>query len=478
VPVLQDGEIIGIVTRTDLLKLWAEVPQPMPAAHLALRLEQSLPPEVLGLIRQAAEVAHDMGFAIYLVGGFVRDLLLGTPSRADIDLLVEGDAVDLATRLAELNGGRAHAHARFGTAKWIVRPDLALDFVSARTEFYEQPTVLPTVERGSLKSDLHRRDFTINTMAICLAPDRYGQLIDFYGGGADLERKLIRVLHNLSFVEDPTRILRAARLEQRLGFHIEARTEELIDDALPLLDRVSGERIRNELYLIFQEAEPARMLRRIDELGVLRRIDPQLVWDDWLEDKFARVDLRAAEWATVARGPGGQPAPSRFGTRGKRPSSIPWPLAPIHYLALLVFRLKEPAIDFVGRRLRVPRDQIELLQAIPSLRRAADRLAAPDLKPSGVYALLSPFTDDALALLWVAADGEVVRRKLSLYQAELRRVEPALTGHDLRAMGLKPGPIYRRILNALRDARLDGEIGTRAEEESMAHLIAGEMIGN
>jgi tRNA nucleotidyltransferase (CCA-adding enzyme) len=413
-----------------------------------------------------------LGFGTYLVGGFVRDLVLGVPSRADIDLVVEGDAMQLARQLAARYGGRAHVHARFGTAKWIVRPDLALDFVTARTEFYEHPTVLPTVERGSLKSDMHRRDFTINTMAICLAPDRYGQLLDFYGGEADLERKLIRVLHSLSFIEDPTRILRAVRLEQRLGFRIEPRTEELIDDALPLLDRVSGERVRNELYLIFQEPEPARPLRRLAQLDVLRQIDPHLAWDDWLEDKFASVDAWAAEWATL---PGERPekaAPARFGKRSKRPSSIPWPLTPTHYLALLVYRLAEPAIDVIGRRLRIPKDQAELLQAIPGLRQAAAALASLDLQPSMVYRLLSPFTGDALALLWVAADDETVRRHLRLYQAELRQVEPELTGHDLRAMGLKPGPIYRQVLAALRDARLDGRAKSRQDEEMLARQIA------
>jgi tRNA nucleotidyltransferase (CCA-adding enzyme) len=472
VPVLEDGEIVGIVTRTDLLKLWSEPSQPVRAHQLATKLEQALPAELLKLNRQAAEVAHDMGFAIYLVGGFVRDLLLGVPSHADIDLVVEGDAMELAWRLTARYGGRAHTHARFGTAKWIVRPDLALDFVTARTEFYEQPSVLPTVERGSLKSDLHRRDFTINTMAIALAPDRYGQLIDFYGGEADLERKLIRVLHSLSFIEDPTRILRAVRLEQRLGFRIESRTEELIDDALPLLDRVSSERIRKELYLIFNEPEPARALRRLAQLGVLHQVDCSLTWDNWLEDKFAAVDVRVAEWAVLVGKPVEVQMRPRFGVRSKRPSSIPWPLTPTHYLALLVYRLAEPAIGVVSRRLRIPKEQAELLQAIPGLRQAADSLASPDLPPRMIYRLLSPFTDDALALLWIAADGETVRHHLRLYQAGLRQIEPELTGHDLRAMGLKPGPIYRQILSALRDARLDGKIQTRQEEEALAREIA------
>ena len=209
-----------------------------------------------------------MGYPLYAVGGFVRDLLLAQPN-FDLDLVVEGDAIRLAQELVAATGGRLRSHRRFGTAKWILPAELAgengqlpdsLDFVTARTEFYEHPTALPTVERSSIKQDLHRRDFTINTLAVRLTPDRWGELLDFYGGREDLEDGVIRVLHSLSFVEDPTRILRAARFEQRFDFEIEPRTEELIGDALDLLDRVSAERVRHELELILAEAEPERAL--------------------------------------------------------------------------------------------------------------------------------------------------------------------------------------------------------------------------
>ncbi|MCP4594831.1 MAG: CCA tRNA nucleotidyltransferase, partial [bacterium] len=165
----------------------------------------------------------------------------------------------------------------------------SVDFVTARTEFYTYPTALPQVERSSITQDLHRRDFTINTLAIRLDPDHWGELVDFYGGEPDLRAGIIRVLHSLSFVDDPTRMLRAARLESRMGFHLDPRSEELIADALPLLKRVSGDRIRHELELIFREAEPERALRRLEELGVLQHIHSRLRCDRWLQAKYRAI---------------------------------------------------------------------------------------------------------------------------------------------------------------------------------------------
>ena len=215
VPVVEKGEIIGIVTRTDLIKLWSAPPQRTRRAEIAQMIEDALPVPLLELIQKASQTASDMGYSLYVVGGFVRDLLLGTPT-LDLDLVVEGNAIALAKRLQKKVGGRVTSHARFGTAKLILDeqafPIPYLDFVTARTEFYEHPTALPQVERSSIKLDLYRRDFTINTLAIRLDPEHDGELLDFYGGEQDLKRGLIRVLHNLSFVEDPTMMLRAVRL--------------------------------------------------------------------------------------------------------------------------------------------------------------------------------------------------------------------------------------------------------------------------
>jgi len=453
VPVVEGGEVIGIVTRTDLIKLWSAPPPRPRRAEIAQLIEDALPAPLLELIQKASQTAAQMGYSLYVVGGFVRDLLLRTPT-LDLDLVVEGDAIALARRLRRRVGGRVTSHARFGTAKLILDerafPIPYLDFVTARTEFYEHPTALPQVERSSIKQDLHRRDFTINTLAICLDPDRYGELLDFYGGEQDLKKGLIRVLHSLSFVEDPTRMLRAARLEQRLGFHIEERTEELIGNALDLLDRTTGERIRHELYLILEEEKPEEALCRLDELGVLAQIRPGLKCDDWLRERFRRLraSLEAGSWEL---------ATSNQQTH-------------ILYLALLTYRLSASDLESLINRLKIASEEATLLRQVNELRSSTSELAEKH-RSSAIYRLLKHYSEPAIFVLWIATDAEPVREKLELYHRTLRFVEPEIDGDYLKAMGLKPAPLFGHILSALRDARLDGEVGNLAEEEAFVEKL-------
>ena len=326
-----------------------------------------MPTPLLTLLRLAGTTAEELQYPLYAVGGFVRDLLLGRPN-FDVDLVVEGDAIAVAKHLAAQNGGRTRSHKRFGTAKWIlptVQPGLpgadelpsaladlggdtqntflpaSLDFVSARTEFYAEPTALPTVERSSIKLDLHRRDFTINTLAICLTPDRWGELMDFYGGERDLQEGLIRVLHTHSFVDDPTRILRAVRFEQRFGFRIEARTAELIADSVDLLERITPARVRHELELIFAEARPEHALRRLDQFGVTAYIHPDLRSDDWVASRFEA--LRAALPADRSR--------------------LSAQLDQL-YFALWTYRLEPSAIQELDLRLNLMHSTVTLLREL------------------------------------------------------------------------------------------------------------------
>jgi tRNA nucleotidyltransferase (CCA-adding enzyme) len=300
VPVIhpETGEIIGIVTRTDLLKTLTSGAKMTSRQTLAARLEKVLPPARMALIRVIAAEAHELHAAVYIVGGFVRDLMLERPSQ-DFDLVVEGDAIGLAYNLSRRYGGRVTSHARFGTAKWFLGEirhlngdqdpvDLPpfIDLITARTEFYTHPTALPTVERGSIKLDLHRRDFTINTLALRLDGRHYGELHDYWGGLNDLRLGLVRCLHSLSFVDDPTRMLRAVRFEQRFSFAIEERTLQLLREAISLLGRVSGDRVRHELDHILDEEHAASMLMRLDALGLLAAIHPGLAWDEWLEGRL------------------------------------------------------------------------------------------------------------------------------------------------------------------------------------------------
>jgi tRNA nucleotidyltransferase (CCA-adding enzyme) len=465
IPVVEDERIVGVVTRSDLITLWGTPPTPPHHGEVATLLEESLSVPVLALVRRISQQAHEMGFVPYFVGGLVRDLLLGHPI-VDLDLVIEGDGIALARRLAADLGGRVIPHRRFGTAKWLLRPSVwqqvtgsaphdvlppSVDFVTARTEFYTHPTALPQVERSSIKQDLHRRDFTINTLAIRLDPDHWGELVDFYGGEADLHDGVIRALHSLSFVDDPTRMLRAARLESRIGFRLDPRTEELIADALPLLKRVSGDRIRHEMEQIFAEPEPERALRRLDELGVLAQIHPGLHCDRWLQAKYRalRKDLDLEIW-------------------NLKPED-----APFLHLALLAHRLGGEDLEGLVVRLKMKRDDADDLRLLHGLQDTLARLGKAR-RPSAAYRLLEPYPARVLAVAWVAADHKRLRDQLLRYQTEWRLVETEITGAVLKSMGLRPGPLFGRLLSALRDARLDGRVSTQEEEEALLEKLLEE----
>jgi tRNA nucleotidyltransferase (CCA-adding enzyme) len=349
------------------------------------------------------------------------------------------------------------SHKRFGTAKWILEEDrgfplTGLDFVTARIEFYEHPTALPTVERSSIRQDLHRRDFTINTLALRLDPDQWGELLDFYGGERDLRDGLIRVLHSLSFVEDPTRILRAVRFEQRFGFRIETQTADLIDDALGLLDRVSGERIRHELYLILAEDMPELALARLDELGVLQQIGPGLRWNGWQQQKL--------------------PALRRTLESG---ASIPLPAASSLYLALLSCTMERADLQRFLKRLRIVRSDRTLVEEVHWLRAHEAELMRNELPPSAVYRLLHPASDAARFLFGVFTDSWLARQRLEQYEQRLRAVETEIDGSYLRAIGVPGGPAYRQILDTVLDARLDGKVTSRADEEALVKKLVHKL---
>ncbi len=457
VPVVEDGDVVGVVTRTDLIRL-PPSEQEAERRRVVLLMEEAFSGPLLTLIRRIGEVAAERSDRLYFVGGIVRDLLLGQPI-VDVDLVVEGNAIALCETLIDVFGGEMRKHRRFGTAKWLLSPQVwrqvapqitesqiaslpeCIDFVTARTEFYTKPTALPTVEWSSIKQDLHRRDFTINTLAIWLSPGHWGEMLDFFGGEEDLERGVIRVLHSLSFVDDPTRILRAARFEARLGFHLDPRSEALISEALPLLDRVTGGRIRHELEQIFRERAPEAALERLDALGALQKIRPALRYDDAVHHRFARLraELNADFWKLDDED-----------------------LLYLHW-ALFLYGLDRQALRRVSDRLMMSRQLIDALLQLPDLVEVYEQLRA-ETQPADVVALLEPLISPLLAASWLIVETDAVRQKIHRYWTGWRHVEPLLDGDDLKAMGLKPGPIFHRILNHLRDLRLNGVIGTRAEE--------------
>jgi len=461
----QDGRIIGVVTRTDVIKLWQPFPVETERERVRARLEQMLPNPILALVQQISQVAQEMGLQIYFVGGLVRDILLDIPNM-DIDMVVEGDAIALAERLVPVFGGRVRTHARFGTAKWLLEDGFweqfgdgdnlpaFIDFVTARSEFYEHPTALPQVTHGSIKLDLHRRDFTINTLAVRLNPGRFGELLDFYGGKRDLEGRLVRVLHSLSFIDDPTRILRAVRFEQRLDFRIEGRTEELLHQSVSLLDRVTGDRIRHELELLLREPKPELGFARLAELGILERIHPALTFDAWAESRFVRLRelLGDPGWAL----------------------QVDDDLIEFTYFGLLTFRMSLGALEMFERRLRVQRETAEHIRLLHQLKGETGEGLARCQTPSAVYQVLAGYPRRVLLTAYVAIENSLMRDLIHRYAHRWAKVGTSVTGNDLREMGLEPGPVYKELLNELLHARLDGRIDSDEEERAyLQQLLAG-----
>jgi tRNA nucleotidyltransferase (CCA-adding enzyme) len=474
VPVLsEEGQIVGIVTRTDLLKTLTREEGLPGWQNLSGRLESALPPARLALMKTVATLAHEQHAALYIVGGFVRDLILERPS-LDFDLVVEGDAILLARALAKKFGGRVTSHLRFGTAKWhtgeirsmlaskLVLPNSGtprrnslaiesseipntLDLISARTEFYTYPTALPTVERGSIKLDLHRRDFTINTLALRLDGHHYGELHDYWGGLNDLRTGQIRVLHSLSFVDDPTRMLRAVRFEQRFGFRIEERTLELINEAKELLGKVSGDRIRHELDHILEESFSTSMINRLHTLALLSEIHPDLTWDSWSAGKIHGLDDHS-------------PEPDWVLTPFIKGMSLKTRLA----YTLWLIRLSGQQVRRVVNRLKMPRAVAE--EVLSARRMWQDRNTLKSQMPSMIVARLEGLPTLAIYAVYLASEDEVIRKVLLNFATNWRYVEPTITGHDLRARDLPPGPVYREILDALRAAWLDGKIDSPEQE--------------
>ncbi len=466
IPVVAEGKILGVVTRTDLIRL-PPSEREQERLHIIRRMEAAFPAPLLTLIRNIGAEASELGSQVYFVGGLVRDLLLSQPI-VDVDLVVEGDAIALCAQLTRTYGGDMRKHTRFGTAKWLLAPEVwaqigetaaapelpaYIDFVTARTEYYAQPTALPTVEWSSIKQDLHRRDFTINTLAIQLTPGHWGELLDFYGGKADLDAGVIRVLHSLSFVEDPTRILRAARFEARLRFHLDPRSEALIAEALPLLDRVTGGRIRHELELILHEAQPELALERLQSLGALAQIAPCL--DSAALDsargfraRFTRMRaaLDAGFWKLDAEGR----------------THLCW--------ALFLADLERPALEHIAQRLVFTRRLTDALRQLPELWATLAELPTLE-RPGDVVARLAPLASPLLAAGWLMAEDERARANIHRYWVEWRHLQPRLTGDDLKALGLPPGPTYSVILDALRVARLNGQTHSRADEIALAYTL-------
>ena len=478
VPVVdpRSGQIIAITTRTDLLKVLAGGTRGgLEHRNLSAEISAVLPPARLSLLRLISRAAQELQLPIFVVGGFARDLLLNVPS-FDMDCVVEGDAIDLAANLADSYGGRITSHKKFGTSKWQLNPkntalqaalaeespdaDLSalpdsIDLISSRTEFYEKPSALPVVQKSSIKLDLHRRDFTINTMAVRLDGDHFGELYDYWGGLSDLKKGLIRVLHSLSFVDDPTRMLRAVRFEQRFGFTIEDRTLKLLRQAKTLLKDVSGERIRHEIDLILVEKQVVSMMSRLADLGLMEQIHPALRWNDDLASQFMELfDL---------------PLPGRYDFSG-HPSEMQQKIQVAYILWLLpVF---SDNLQEVIQRLRLKNNLSHMiLQAHKANIELDRRKKEPDNR---LIAALQGCPPVVLYALWLHNKLLHQRNIIEKYAVQWRHVKPHTDGKKLMKLGVPASPRIGEILDELRAAWIDGRVNSEAEEEALLqHILQG-----
>lgn len=492
---LKKRPLVGVVTRTDLIRLFMDedatrLPQPRQKnqreRNLARTLRTRMPAPCVTLLEMTGKLGTRMGVSVYVVGGFVRDLIMEQKGRGwphmDIDLVVEGDALAFAHALSDELKGRVREHREFMTALVLfpassleksaessVAADLELrvDVATARLEYYAAPAALPTVELSSIKMDLYRRDFTINAMAMQLNEETFGLLVDFFDGQSDIRQKRIRMLHALSFVEDPTRALRAVRFEQRYRFRIGQQCDRLIRNAieLHLMDKLSGSRILNEIELMLAEREPLACFTRMQEFEMLAAIHPYLLLHPWKAELLDKC-LRVLEW--------------------HRRLYLPETPDPF-FLFFMAFCRTLSSNDMMDvlNRFDLPENRrnfmldirASVIEAMPAL----ELWQSENGPPSRLYFILDRMPLEGLLYLAARVDDTSLQKAISQFIYQGRKEKADIDGADLRELGLSPGPDFGRILRAALAAKLDGVAPTREDQLAMAqewvrHLMGGPCL--
>ncbi|MCF4113431.1 MULTISPECIES: CBS domain-containing protein [Dethiosulfovibrio] len=455
-PVVRNGDLIGIVTRTDLLRALYPASMPMEERQIAPDYPWTEPMERLldkglscsdrELLKTMGRRAHDMGMAAYVVGGVVRDLLLDRPV-TDLDVVVEGDATGFI-KSWERDGADVSLHGRFKTGTIAFPDGRKVDVATARREFYEFPTAQPTVSSDSLKHDLYRRDFTVNAMALSIGGETWGTLIDYFGGRRDILSRKLRTLHNLSFVEDPTRIFRGVRLEQRLGFDLDDNALRTMKNCVRggLFGGLSGFRLRSELEISLKEPRPWPIVKRMAELGLWEPLFPGI----HLGNRVARTLRRLS----VARG---------------RMAKELIPLGDDLWIAPLAALLQEGPDDLwprVADRLNLgARERSLLRMSVDGLGGAEEAIGGRSSRRNSEIVTFLRDVSPVVALYWALSTARWrFRRRILLYLTRLIKVKPMLSGSDILAMGYSEGPHVGKILDSLLLARLDGTVDTRDDE--------------
>lgn len=468
------GKLLGLVTRGmtleklfgDSLKSPSGAPLPGGRRRIPLSRDMTgifrerLPEKIVSLFNIIRDVADKNEFTVYVVGGFVRDLLLRIPN-IDIDIVVEGDGIDFANKLAARLDARMQAHQKFKTAAVILKNQFKIDIATARIEYYAHPAALPTVEMSAIRNDLSRRDFSINAMAIRLNGKRSNTLIDFFGGQTDIKDHAIRVLHNLSFVEDPTRVFRAVRFESRYNFTLGRQTLSLLKNAVKnrLFNRLSAGRLFAELKLILSERHPVKAIRRVKELGLLRFIHPAIKFDESRERLMERLDDLFA-WA-------------RLGLPGEKVDV--W----VVRLMALTDTLNDADLAEMTRLFPTGKKAFtktmitrKLLQSMIS----GQNRSWPQA-PSKRYELFAPFSTEGLFYIAAKIDKKEVSEAITGYLSALKDITPLVSGDDLKSMGLLPSRVMGEALKKTLAAQLDGRFTTREEALKYAKTLVTNTHG-
>ena len=479
--VVRVPDVAGIATRADVLAAYqgeTEEEAKLTTAQ-ACALEPLADIPFFGPIFRAASALSDDFEGVYLVGGFVRDLLLRYPN-ADVDMAVEGDGIEFARRLAREFGGRVRTHTKFQTAVVLLPPDLLgsapdwlrslhepfhVDVATARTEFYDYPAALPSVEHASIRQDLFRRDFTVNAMAVSLKGGDFGTILDFFGGLKDLEAGVLRVLHNLSFIEDPTRIFRAVRYENRYGFRMDEQTRALARACVDmrLVGDLSSARLRDELTALLGEQDVDWSLSRLFELGVAKQVHPKLATGVRTVDLIHRLDALVKELALGE-------------------DVVVWRLR----LAAITRNMSHEELFLWLERLRLREVDTQVIRkSVVLAPRLIDELGEAPLSDWDVFRLLARVPEESLVFaLAVSVVGPhevpsetpeqtpaVARVRVRRFLADLRHRTLSVTGSDIVALGVRQGPDVGRILHELRRMRVENAISGREQELAAAQNL-------
>ncbi|MCG2714439.1 MAG: hypothetical protein L6308_06350 [Candidatus Omnitrophica bacterium] len=408
---------------------------------------KKLPKEIKSLISIAGKVSQETKMPAYLVGGFVRDLILGVKN-FDLDITVGGSGILFAEKFARRLKSELNIHERFGTATLILKNGTKIDIATTRKERYPNCAALPVVTLGSLSEDLLRRDFTINAMALKIGCDSDQQLVDPSGGKDDLSRKQIRVLHDLSFQDDPTRILRAIRFEQRYNFKIEPSTLKLLNEAvsLSLLSKVSAHRLRDDLILMLKEDNPAKQIKRLMSLASLSFISSKLKPDKSTYGLFKAIGREVSRFKKIF------------------PSNRKLDVWLIYFTALMAL-LGKAEINKITRSLALRKGEEKRIMSYCQMRKKIiSQLSAKDLTAARIFSLLKPLSFEAIILLNATSRNKNLKKHITDFLKIYHGVRLHVSGKDLHSLGIIPGPVYQKIFAKVLTAKLNGRVTTYQDE--------------